>query len=69
MGGQSTNCKVNRPVLDVAKTEGRVDLYFHATPHRKVVEKELVAQYLPPWNGRQRQSLQGDAPQAASISK
>jgi hypothetical protein len=51
VGGQSTNCKINRRVLDVSKAGGRVDLYFHPTPQRKTVEAHLIAAYLPPWNG------------------
>jgi hypothetical protein len=53
-GGQPTNCKVNRRVLDVARAGGRVDLYFHPTPARKAVEAELLAICSPPWNGRVR---------------
>ena len=51
-GGQSTNCKVNRRILDTAKGGGSVDLYFYPTPQRKALEKCLIALYLPPWNGR-----------------
>ncbi|MGH2560697.1 MAG: GIY-YIG nuclease family protein [Thermomicrobiales bacterium] len=49
-GGQQTNCKINRRVLDVSKAGGRVDPYFHPTPQRKPVEKQLVSTYAPPWN-------------------
>ena len=49
-GGQRTNCKINRRVLDVSKAGGRVDLYFHPTPLRQTVEKQLVASCPPPWN-------------------
>ncbi len=51
VGGQSTNCKINRRVLDIAKAEGQVDLYVYPTLERKTVEKELVGMYVPPWNG------------------
>lgn len=50
-GGQATNCKINRRILDAAKARGRVDLYFHPTPLRRTVEQQLIARYLPPWNG------------------
>ena len=50
-GGQPTNCKINRWVLDMVKAGGRVDLYFHPTSQRKAVEQELIARHSPPWNG------------------
>lgn len=50
-GGQPTNCKINRRVLDMSKAGGSVDLYFHPTTDRKTVEKDLIARYTPPWNG------------------
>jgi len=55
VGGQSTNCKINRHVLDVSRAGGRVDLYFHLTlpQFRKTVEKQIVLSCSPPWNGRQ----------------
>ncbi len=56
-GGQPTNCKINRRVLDVTRSGGRVDLYFYSTDARKSVERELVTQYLPPWNGRQQRII------------
>lgn len=51
VGGQPTNCKINRRVLDVSKMGGRVDLYFHPTMQRKMVEAQLIATCSPPWNG------------------
>lgn len=50
VGGRTTNCKINRRVLDVSKAGGRVDLYFHQTMLRKTVEKQLIASYSPHWN-------------------
>lgn len=50
-GGQVTNCKINRWVLDESKGGDRVNLYFHRTTQRKTVEKLLIARYMPPWNG------------------
>jgi hypothetical protein len=52
VGGQPTNCRINRRVLEVAQESGRVDLYFHPTPERKAVERQLVARYSPCWNAR-----------------
>jgi hypothetical protein len=54
VGGQMTNCKINRRVLDATKAGSRADLYFYPTQdgsvQRRTVEKELVARYSPPWN-------------------
>lgn len=51
VGGQATNCHLNQRILNVTKDGGRVDLYFHPTAQRKMVEKQLIARYSPPWNG------------------
>jgi hypothetical protein len=54
VNGRSTDCKVNRRVLEASKAGGRVDLYFLPTPERKAVEQRLIACYAPPWNQRLR---------------
>lgn len=50
-GGQATNCKINRRVLEVSQSGARVNVYFYRTAQRKTVEKLLIARYMPPWNG------------------
>jgi hypothetical protein len=50
-GGQPTNCKINHRVLDVSNTGESVNLYFHSTSSRHLVEKRLITQFSPPWNG------------------
>jgi hypothetical protein len=50
-GGQSTNCKINRHVLDETKRGEVLHLWFFATPDYKRVEAELLLPLLP-WNGR-----------------
>ena len=50
VGGQQTNCKINRRVLEVARAGGRIDLYFRPTLRRHILEKELLTEHLPPWN-------------------
>lgn len=57
VGGQMTNCKINRQVLDESKAGRRVDLYFYATSHRKTVEKCLIASCSPLWNHRSKQGI------------
>jgi hypothetical protein len=52
-GGQSTNCKINRRILQAAKA-GRVPvLWFLETDDRCRVEARLIGALRPPWNGRQ----------------
>lgn len=50
-GGQTTNCKINRRVLEISQIGVRLDVYFCPTPQRQTVEKHLIAHYSPPWNG------------------
>ena len=53
-GGQPTNCKINHHVLWLAEKGRKVQLWFRRTRHHKHIERELLAQLMPPWNGRQR---------------
>lgn len=50
VGGQSTNCKIKRRVLETSKAGGHVDLYFHAAPDRKEIKRRLIVSDKPPWN-------------------
>lgn len=45
--GQSTNCKMNKVVLDMAKHNKDVKLYFYQTKDHKSVEKELLKSVKP----------------------
>ncbi len=56
-GGQPTNCKINRWVLDTVKAGGRIDVYFYPTSDRHRVEEQLITRYAPPLNGRAGKSL------------
>ena len=49
-GGQQTNCRLNRLILEVVKQGHRVELWFHQTFHRRAVESKLIAELAPPWN-------------------
>lgn len=51
-GGQGTNLKINRKVLEVVQASGRVDLYFYETSERKQVERQLLKACAPPWNDK-----------------
>lgn len=56
MGGQSTNCKMNKAVLHVVKEGSVVDLYFHPTSHYDEVELKLIEHLKPPLNTMMRTS-------------
>ena len=50
VGGQSTNCKMNKVVLEQAKKGCYVKLYFYETREYKTVELELLRQYKTKYN-------------------
>ena len=50
VGGQSTNCKINQMVLEKAKAEFKIALYFHMTHNYHVVEKDIIVHYQPQYN-------------------
>jgi len=49
-GGQPTNCRVNRLILEAVKRRHRIELWFQETSARHAVERELIAKLGPPWN-------------------
>ena len=49
-GGQSTNCRVNNLIYRAIKEGRHLELYLILTPEFDAIEKELIAQYQPPWN-------------------
>ncbi len=50
--GQETNCRINSLLLQVAKANSEIALWFLPTENYKVVERELVQELTPPWNRR-----------------
>jgi hypothetical protein len=66
VGGQSTNCKINRRILDVVNAGGRVDLYFCLTPlsERKSVERQVLDELAPEWN---RRGVPANQPHSARV--
>ncbi len=50
VGGQPTNCKINRHVLEAAECGKQLGLWFLETQNRKAVERELIGILNPPWN-------------------
>lgn len=51
--GQSTNCKLNARILAATKEGKPTAVWFHPTPKYKLVEKDLIRNLSPPWNGRE----------------
>ena len=49
-GGQITNCKVNKLVLQINESGGKIHLYFHSTSNYNTIEHQLIAEYNPPYN-------------------
>jgi len=51
-GGQLTNCKINRHVLNLNKKGSRICLWFHKTRKHKALEHQLLEKKQPPWNSK-----------------
>lgn len=49
-GGQSTNCKINKLVLNSTKENKEVELYFLITNNYDKIERDIINQYNPPYN-------------------
>jgi len=52
VGGQSTNCKMNKVVMDRFEQGQRVDLYFYETSDYKQAELDLLRKIKTPYNKR-----------------
>ena len=50
VGGQSTNCKINSRILQLALEGHSVTLWFHPTADTSSVERLLIHSIRPPWN-------------------
>lgn len=51
VGGQETNCRVNKLILQEARRGTIMTLWFHRRDMRKAIEKDLRRRFQPPWNG------------------
>ncbi|MBL3601271.1 MAG: GIY-YIG nuclease family protein [gamma proteobacterium endosymbiont of Lamellibrachia anaximandri] len=54
VGGQSTNCRVNRLILQSVENGKVVELWFLASHDRKSIEANLIRFFHPDWNVRLR---------------
>ena len=50
--GQSTNCKINNLILQCAKANRILELWFHVTDQRFSVESKIILALRPPWNNQ-----------------
>lgn len=50
--GQSTNCKLNARILAAAKDGKSTEVWSHPTSEYKSVERSLILDLAPSWNGR-----------------
>lgn len=50
IGGQSTNCKINKIVLESLKDKKDVSIYFYNTDRYDEIEKNLIKYYKPRYN-------------------
>jgi len=49
-GGQSTNCKINKVILEAVEFKKTVAIYFYKTPNYDAVEFELIRHFNPLYN-------------------
>lgn len=50
VGGQKTNCKMNKVVLNTYKNGQKIDIYFYETKDHKAIEKDLLKSITTPYN-------------------
>lgn len=56
VGGQSTNCKINKVVLNRLKDNKHISIYFCKTDNYDEIEKELIEYYNPKYNYKLKNS-------------
>lgn len=50
VGGQTTNCRINKAILCQAEGNSQIQLYFYETANHKAVEQDLLASCKWLWN-------------------
>ena len=50
VGGQRTNCKMNKVVLQMYSENKKIDIYFFETKSYKTVEEDLLLSIETPYN-------------------
>lgn len=53
IGGQSTNCKINKNILNITKEGKNIKLFFlENNSNQSEIEKELIQKIQPKWNSQ-----------------
>lgn len=61
VNGQSTNCKINKLILNAVKDKIKVELYFYETNCYDEIESKLIEHYTPAFNEKGgKYSLKGN---------
>jgi hypothetical protein len=60
--GQATNCKINALILSETKAGRVVTLWFCACADYAAIERDLIARFVPPWNGQKGGSIRRAVP-------
>ncbi|MDR0875131.1 MAG: GIY-YIG nuclease family protein [Clostridiales Family XIII bacterium] len=68
-GGQSTNCKINNLILQEILTGANIYLYFHQSDDYDAVERMLIADFTPPFNGHTPQTKHTSSKPTTAASK
>jgi len=50
VGGQTTNCRINKEILCQAEANSQIQLYFYETANHKAVEQDLLTSCKWHWN-------------------
>jgi len=54
VGGQMTNCRVNRHILEAATQRDKIELWFFDTEDPEEVKRRLITRLRPSWNKQGR---------------
>ena len=50
VGGQQTNCRINKKILEASKKKNKIELWFKRTNNYMVEERNLIQHHMPEWN-------------------
>lgn len=50
VGGQQTNCRINKHVLELLSLGEQIDIWITETPDAALIEGTLIGQFMPAWN-------------------
>jgi hypothetical protein len=59
--GQSTNCKLNSRILNTAKNNSEINIWFYHTKNFIEIEAQLISSLRPAWNAIVSKTIQHDS--------